>query len=178
MVLGTGNVLFGDEGLGVHLASLLRRNYRFNSVHQVEVVDGGTLGPHLIPLLAEQDRVLLLDTIKAEESEPGEVFCFDYEKVPARVNWQGSAHEVEMRQTLAMMKMAGDLPRITVLAAVPEIISETSFKLTPPLLRAAALMESKALALLTEWEVAAERIDTVSVEQIARNCCRGYTVVA
>lgn len=177
-MLGTGNVLFGDEGLGVHLASLLRANYRLSSPHQVAVVDGGTLGPQLIPLLAEQNLVLLLDTIKATDSTPGEVFCFDYTQVPARINWQGSAHEVEMRQTLAMMKMAGDLPRITVLAAVPETISETTFNLTQPLLRAAALMEKKALSVLEQWEVTAERIAAVPVEQIALNCCRGYSGAA
>lgn len=172
-MLGAGNVLFGDEGLGVHLASLLGHNYRFSSRHQLAVVDGGTLGPHLIPLLAEQNRVLLLDTIRATGGQPGEVFCFDYQQVPTRINWQGSAHEVEMRQTLAMMRMAGDLPQITVLAAVPELISETSFKLTRPLVEAAALMEERALEILAEWEVAAEQVAALTVEEIADNCCRG-----
>ena len=165
--MGAGNVLFGDEGLGVHLAALLRANYRFAGPHRVAIIDGGTLGPQLIPLLAERDRVLLLDTLMAAQSLPGEVFCFDYNKVPAAVNWQGSAHEVEMRQTLAMMRMAGDLPEIMVLAAVPKVISETSFTLSPPLVAAAALMEKQALQILEQWGVTAERRDNIPIAQIA-----------
>lgn len=183
LVLGIGNVLFGDEGLGVHLASLLRHNYRFangpGAAHPAtlgpahfSIVDGGTLGPHLIPLLAEQSQVLLLDTITSTGSKPGEVFCFDYLEMPAPVKAQGSAHEVEMRQTLAMMRMAGDLPRIMVLAAVPAIISAASFELSPPIQAAAGLMEDKALKILAGWGFQGERVAALTISDIAANCCR------
>ena len=182
-MLGIGNVLFGDEGLGVHLASLLRHNYRFANgpgaadpaapgPAHLAIVDGGTLGPHLIPLLAEQSQVLLLDTITSTGSKPGEVFCFDYLEMPASAKAQGSAHEVEMRQTLAMMRMAGDLPRIMVLAAVPAIISTASFELTLPIRAAAGLMEDKALEILAGWGFQGERVASLTISDIAANCCR------
>ena len=178
LVLGVGNVLFGDEGLGVHLASLLLQNYHFTPDDQAEhtatldIVDGGTLGPHLIPLLADYRRVLLLDTITASGAAPGEVFCFDYQQVPAPVTGRGSAHEVEMHQTLAMMRMAGDLPQITVLAVVPTIISETTFKLSPPIENAAVLMEEKALEILAGWGFQGTKVASTPVAEIARLCCR------
>ncbi len=225
LVLGVGNVLFGDEGLGVHLASLLQQNYHFTIDDQTEhnatvsdhraphlaairpahvlmhaspprspqpaapcdrlpfrprdhlhatldIVDGGTLGPHLIPLLADYRRVLLLDTITASGAAPGEVFCFDYQQVPAPVTGRGSAHEVEMHQTLAMMRMAGDLPQITVLAVVPTIISETTFKLSPPIENAAVLMEEKALEILAGWGFRGTQVASTPVAEIARLCCR------
>ncbi|MDF1615561.1 HyaD/HybD family hydrogenase maturation endopeptidase [Desulfurivibrio dismutans] len=178
LVLGVGNVLFGDEGLGVHLASLLQANYRFSTDSNpaalpLAIVDGGTLGPHLIPLLADYRRVLLLDSITANGVAPGEVFCFDYRQVPAPLSGRGSAHEVEMHQTLAMMRLAGDIPQITVLAAVPEIISETTFQLSPEAQRAAVLMEQKALDILAQWGYQATRVAAAPIAEIAHHCCRG-----
>lgn len=178
LVLGVGNVLFGDEGLGVHLAALLRTNYRFIPLDQGEatglrMVDGGTLGPHLIPLLADYRRVLLLDTISVDDAAPGEVFCFDYRQLPAPAKGRGSAHEVEMHQTLAMMRMTGDLPDITVLAAVPTIISQTTFQLSPEVIQAALRMEEKALEIIAAWGFKATRTGTEAIDEIAARCCQG-----
>lgn len=180
LVLGVGNVLFGDEGLGVHLAALLRTNYHFTvSGHDqsentgLRIIDGGTLGPHLIPLLAEHRRVLLLDTISADNAAPGEVFCFDYQQLPAPLKGRGSAHEVEMHQTLAMMRLAGDLPRITVLAVVPTIINQTTFQLSPEVVRAAGQMEEKALEIIAAWGFTATRTGADSISEIAGRCCQG-----
>lgn len=176
LVLGVGNVLFGDEGLGVHLASLLRHNHRFTpepGSAVFEIGDGGTLGPHLIPLLSRFRRVLLLDCISAAGAAPGDVFCFDYEKIPANISRQGSAHEVEMHQTLAMMRMAGDIPQITVLAAVPAVISETTFELSPAAVAAATVMELKALEILAGWGIDHRRAAAATIGEIAAACCQG-----
>lgn len=42
LVLGIGNILFGDEGIGVHLSNFLKLNYRFSGENEVDFVDGGT----------------------------------------------------------------------------------------------------------------------------------------
>ncbi|WP_049824361.1 hydrogenase maturation protease [Desulfurivibrio alkaliphilus] len=173
-----GNVLFGDEGLGVHLASLLKSNYHLIAAEPgaglpPAIVDGGTLGPHLIPLLTNHRQVLLLDSITADNAAPGEVFCFDYQQLPAPLKGRGSAHEVEMQQTLAMMRLAGDLPHITVLAAVPKIISKTTFELSPEAQQAAVTMEQKALEIVDRWGFTATRRAHASIAEIARHCCRG-----
>lgn len=188
LVLGVGNILFGDEGLGVHLASLLHRNYCFFPVsghsgehglcssftsEEFNIVDGGTLGPHLIPLMADYRRILLLDCLTANGAKPGDIFSFDYNKIPANIGRQGSAHEVEMHQTLSMMRMAGDIPEITVVAAVPEIISETSFTLSPTVLNAAPVMTQKALEILAHWGVGHQQVDTLPLSEIAAGCCGG-----
>ena len=97
LVLGIGNVMFSDEGVGVHLCRLLEQKYAFSSeLHTLSFIDGGTLAQRLIPVIAEHDYVILLDCVDAKDGQIGDVYFFDFEKVPPMISWQGSAHEIEM----------------------------------------------------------------------------------
>jgi hydrogenase maturation protease len=62
LVLGLGNVLLGDEGLGVWVAESLRRRFEFPS--SVTILDGGTLGLDLLPRLDGVDRLIVIDAVK------------------------------------------------------------------------------------------------------------------
>jgi len=51
LILGIGNILFGDEGIGPHLANFIEEKYTFKSTeHIINIVDGGTLAQRLIPI--------------------------------------------------------------------------------------------------------------------------------
>ena len=142
LVLGIGNILFGDEGIGVHLVNYIDEKYEFKN-HQVDLVDGGTLAQRLIPIITDgYDKVFVFDCVDIEEAEIGEVYFFDFTDVPECVSWQGSAHEVEMLQTLQMIEMMGDLPETKIIGVVPYVIGEdTTFAITEPVQKAAKLME-------------------------------------
>jgi len=141
LILGIGNILFGDEGIGVHLANYIDEKYEFSG-HQVDVVDGGTLAQRLIPIITEYDKVFIFDCVDVDEAEIGDVYFFDFREVPECVSWQGSAHEVEMLQTLQMIEMMGDLPETKIIGVVPYVIGEdTTFHITEPVQKAAKLME-------------------------------------
>ena len=141
LVLGIGNILFGDEGIGVHLANYIDEKYSFAN-HQVDIVDGGTLAQRLIPIITEYDKVFIFDCVDVDEAEIGDVYFFDFTDVPECVSWQGSAHEVEMLQTLQMIEMLGDLPETKIIGVVPYVIGEdTTFHITEPVQKAAKLME-------------------------------------
>jgi len=143
LVLGIGNVLFGDEGVGAHLAHLFQKKYEFNSdKHTVDVIDGGTLAQRLIPIITEYDQVFLIDCVNVDDAKIGEVYCFDFDKVPDFITWEGSAHEIEMLQTLQMIEMMGDLPPVKIIGVVPYVIGENStFNMTNEVLEASKLME-------------------------------------
>ena len=68
--------------------------------------------------MAEFDEILLVDCIDADGAKGGEVYFFDYDAMPKQISWSGSAHEVEMLQTLQMMDLCGDLPHVKILAVV------------------------------------------------------------
>ncbi len=129
LVLGIGNVMFSDEGVGVHLCHLLEEKYFFKCKnHSVDFVDGGTLAQRLIPIIVEYDYVIILDCVDANDGEIGDVYFFDFENVPNSISWQGSAHEVEMLQTLTMIDLLGDRPTIKIIGIVPEVVEDENLK--------------------------------------------------
>ncbi len=150
LVLGIGNILFGDEGIGVHLTNYLNEKYNFKGEHQVDFVDGGTLAQRLIPIIVEYDKVFVFDTVDVDNGKIGDVYFFNFLKVPECVSWHGSAHEVEMLETLEMIYIMGDLPDTNIIGVVPYVIGEnTTFTITEPIKKAAKLMEK---ILMTELE--------------------------
>ena len=138
-----------------------------NSSDQIRFIDGGTLASFLMPTMAEFDEILLVDCIDADGVKGGEVYFFDYDAMPKQISWSGSAHEVEMLQTLQMMDLCGDLPHVKILAVVPRRIEEASFKLSSVILESSKTMEKTALQYLSDLGFAHEKIADLSVQDIA-----------
>lgn len=177
LILGIGNILFGDEGVGVHLAHLLTKNYHFKSnEHTIKIVDGGTLAQFLIPLITAHDKVLILDCVHVgADSKIGEVYAFDFKDVPLSITWQGSAHEVEMLQTLKMTEINGDLPDVRIIGIIPEVIdTDTTFELSDSIIKGAKLMESLALEYLKQFNIDIEQIADYPLQQLAHETFRGF----
>lgn len=138
-----------------------------SSTDQIRFIDGGTLASFLMPTMAEFDEILLVDCIDADGAEGGEVYFFDYDAMPKQISWSGSAHEVEMLQTLQMMDLCGDLPHVKILAVVPRRIEEASFKLSSVILESSKIMEKTALKHLSDLGFAHEKIADLSAQDIA-----------
>ena len=138
-----------------------------SSADQIRFIDGGTLASFLMPTIAEFDEILLVDCIDADGAKGGEVYFFDYDAMPKQISWSGSAHEVEMLQTLQMMDLCGDLPHVKILAVVPQRIEEASFKLSSVILESSKTMEKTALKYLSDLGFAHEKIADLSAQDIA-----------
>lgn len=175
-MLGIGNILFGDEGIGVHLCNYLKVNYEFHSdKHTITFVDGGTLANMLIPIIVDYDNVLLLDCVNVDNANIGDVYSFSFDKIPKCVTWSGSAHEVEMLQTLHLTKMMGDLPQVHVIGIIPEIIGEdTAFSLSKSLLQGALVMEKTALSYLKDLGFTITKTKNIPLQEIANNSYKGF----
>ncbi len=155
LILGIGNILFGDEGIGPHLANLIEEKYHFNSTkHKVEIVDGGTLAQRLIPIITNYDRVLIIDCVNVDNGDIGDVYSFDFDKVPDYITWNGSAHEVEMLQTLQMIEMMGDLPPTKIVGVIPYVIGENStFNMTEEVINASKTMEKVIIDYIKSFDI-------------------------
>jgi hydrogenase maturation protease len=174
LVLGIGNVMFSDEGVGVHLCRLVEQKYAFkSSEHTVDFVDGGTLAERLTPILAQYDYAIIFDCVSANGGEVGDVYFFDFEDVPNSITWQGSAHEVEMLQTLTMMDLVGDRPKTKVIGIIPEVVNITTFELTPPVREGSRLMEKTFLNHMRElgFEIELKEPD-LSIQSVANLACQ------
>ena len=212
LVLGIGNVMFGDEGVGVHFVKMMERNYKFSPKNgakfdsalnlddkfdasnlegvnsnlsgylarlddskfsarranlELKFIDGGTLAMALTPLIASSDVLIVADCISAEGGETGDVYFFGYEQMPPAVSWNGSAHEVEMLETLRLMELAGDLPQTKILGIVPKRIEPMSFEISAQAQEGVNLMEKTLLNELSRLGFSYEKIANFSVSGIA-----------
>ncbi|MBY0540436.1 MAG: HyaD/HybD family hydrogenase maturation endopeptidase [Arcobacteraceae bacterium] len=171
LILGIGNILFQDEGMGVHFIHYLDEKYEFISdKNSISIVDGGTLAQRLIPEIVKYDEVIIVDCIDADNSKAGDVYFFDYKDTPSYVNWQGSAHEVEMLQTLNMIDMNKDLPTTNVLGIIPKRVSDdTTFELSNEIINAVITMESAILKYLDKLNISVKiRNMNTTIENISQ----------
>jgi hydrogenase maturation protease len=130
LILGLGNVLCGDDGLGVAAVRRLRERYEFPG--DVVVLDGGTLGLSLLPYLEDAERVLLVDAIRDDRPAGSFVRLSGDEVGPAVAN-RLSVHQVGVADLLDAARWTGHLPdELVLLGLVPESL-ELSIDLSPPL---------------------------------------------
>lgn len=170
LVLGIGNIMFADEGIGVHVCNFLKKNYEFtHPIHSIEFIDGGTLALQLSYIIASYDRVILIDCIDADNANIGDVFFFPYEAMPKNLNWSGSAHEVEMLQTLQYMELMGDLPQTQILACIPKRIKPMSFQLSSEILKSSEIMEKTLLDFLKKEGFEYKKVKNYSLQELASN---------
>ena len=172
LLLGIGNLLFGDEGIGVHFINYIGQKYHFEGEPHIDLIDGGTLAQRLIPIIVEYDHVIVIDTINAPGVQAGEVYFFDFDVIPDAVDWQGSAHEVEMLQTLNMMDLAGDRPPTMIMGIVPTVIEATEFSLSEGVAAAVPLMEKTLLNHLKTLGIDAVKKSEVDIQTILPNSFR------
>lgn len=171
LILGIGNILFQDEGIGAHFVHYLDEKYEFISKDcSVSIIDGGTLAQRLIPEIIKYDEVIVVDCIDADNSTVGDVYFFDYRNTPSYINWQGSAHEIEMLQTLNMIDMNKDLPTTNVLGVIPKrVADDTTFDLSDEIINAVNTMEKVILNYLEKLNIEAKIVDKkVKIEEIAQ----------
>ncbi len=174
LTLGIGNVMFSDEGVGVHLCKMLEKKYRYSSKkHTLEFIDGGTLAQRLIPIIARYDYLIVFDCVDANDAEIGDVYFFDFENIPDSISFQGSAHEVEMLQTLTMMDMLGDRPPTKIIGIIPEVVNETTLELTQPVLKGAKVMEKIFLKHIEQLGFDFELVDDEDLQSVAYKACVG-----
>jgi len=171
LIIGIGNILFQDEGIGAHFIHYMDDKYSFSSSDdkEVSIVDGGTLAQRLIPEIVKYDQVVVIDCIDATNAKAGEVYFFDFDNAPSNINWQGSAHEVEMLQTLKMIQMNGDLPQTNVLGIIPKrVADDTTFELSEEIIEAVTTMECTLVEhLKTLGITATSKGDSLTIQEMA-----------
>jgi hydrogenase maturation protease len=150
LVLGLGNTLLGDEGIGVHAVRYLRGE---DLPAQVELLDGGTLSFALAGVLAGAGRLIVIDAAQMHAA-PGCVREFVGQEMDrflaARTGC--SVHEVSLYDLLVAGHLVGDLPERRALVAVQPAYIGWSDLLTPAVERALPEVALRVRALLDAWK--------------------------
>ena len=116
LILGIGNSLLSDEGLGIHMLDYLRRHYP--ELSDVTYLDGGTLSFTLAPWIEEADRLVVIDAAELKAT-PGTIEVFEGEEMDRFAGkTKRSVHEVSLGDLLAIAHLTGSLPDKRALVAV------------------------------------------------------------
>lgn len=134
LVLGVGNLLVGDEGVGVHAVRALETGIWPAHVH---LVDGGTGGFHLLELLRSHSRIILIDATR-DGAPPGTVSQFRA-RVAADFPPALGAHDIGLRDLISAATLLGPLPEIEVITISVAELKPMTLELSAPV--AAALPE-------------------------------------
>ena len=112
-VVGAGNLLLKDEGIGVHVAHALQE---LNLPHGVEIIDGGT-SPDFPYDLKEVDKLIIIDAVKTG-GQPGTIYRFHPHDMDIESEGLISLHELGLEQSLRMMRLMGNEPKETVIIGI------------------------------------------------------------
>ncbi|OHV32570.1 hydrogenase maturation protease [Parafrankia colletiae] len=149
LVLGIGNELLGDDGVGVVAA----RRLATPPLPGVDVLDGGTLGLMLMPYLAGRRAVLILDAVATAHGRPGDLVVIPDGDVRRGHGVRATAHDIGLVDALAATELAGCAPRhVALVGVVPESITDR-WGLSALLASRVDAMVDAARAVLTDWEV-------------------------
>ncbi|HIE50368.1 MAG TPA: hydrogenase maturation protease [Armatimonadetes bacterium] len=119
VVLGVGNLLLRDEGIGVHLARALQAEPLPKGV---EVIDGGTAAWEALDFVRATDWLIILDAVRGGGA-PGTVYRFRPEDVLLREPPMFSLHQLDLWQALQMAELLGRRPReVRILGIEPKEI--------------------------------------------------------
>jgi hydrogenase maturation protease len=117
-LIGLGNILMGDEGVGVHAVEALRRRYEFSS--DLDLIDGGTLGLDLLPLLEGAEKIFFLDALHLQ-SDPGTIAVLEDAEIPSFLGRALSFHQVGLGDLLFASKLIGMKPfKVLLIGIQPE----------------------------------------------------------
>ena len=128
LVLGIGNLIMSDDGIGVRVVQLLAERYRFPA--GVTVLDGGTLGLDLLPKLEGITRLLVVDAVDVGKP-PGTLVRLSGDEVPVVLETKVSPHQMGLKDLLAVAMLQGFAPCEMVLWGVQPALIEPGLELSP-----------------------------------------------
>ena len=129
LVLGIGNILLSDEGVGVHVINRFQETLVIPD--EVQVIDGGTMGLDLSPYFEGKTDVVVVDAICADGQKSGTIRRFSGSEVMTMLGERISPHQIGLSDLLACTAVDTQLPEnIVLLGIVPESL-DTSLDLSP-----------------------------------------------
>lgn len=104
LVLGVGNILYTDEGLGVRCVERLQERYDFSD--NVTLMDGGTQGMRLMDPIMQSDFLIVVDAVLGDKG-PGSIYRLKGEDLRKSIAFTDSMHQIDLLDTLAFCEVAG-----------------------------------------------------------------------
>ncbi len=163
VVLGIGNILLQDEGIGVRVVEALQEQYHFGDA--VDLIDGGTKGFELLPFL-EVDHILVVDAVEADAA-PGTLVKLHNDEVPRFLGQKVSPHQIGLADILSIATLRGMDPADMVLIGVQPAALDVGIELSPTIAALLPSLMEQVIAQLQQWGYPAEQLDSTSAPLVA-----------
>ncbi|GAB2460919.1 HyaD/HybD family hydrogenase maturation endopeptidase [Xylanimonas ulmi] len=145
-VLGIGNPIMADDGVGLALIAYLSRSV---TDPRVQIIDGGTGGMELVPVVQDSERLLVLDAVAGPE--PGTVVLLTGDQVPRLLASKLSPHQVGLLDVLSVARLLGREPReVVIVGIVPEVV-DLRFSLSDVVTEALDEAAAMAYEVVEHW---------------------------
>ena len=155
LVLGLGNILLGDEGVGVRVVERLLEQYDFPE--GVQVMDGGTLGLDLLPYVEDASRLLVVDAVQARKP-PGTLVRMAGDEIPVFLDASKvSPHQEGLQDLLAVAMLKGYLPGEVVFWGVQVESLGVGLDMSEAVADQVEALAGKVLSELARWGVSVQR---------------------
>jgi hydrogenase maturation protease len=148
VVMGLGNILLGDEGLGIHAVRALEKRFRRP---QIVYYDGGTRGLSLLPFMEEASHLMILDAVRTQK-EPGTLVEIGDEDLSASIPLKFCAHDIALQDLLTLLRLRNEanLKSIVLLGLVPRVFT-FSTELSPEIQESLPELIRRAEKTLEGW---------------------------
>lgn len=134
-VLGIGNILLTDDGVGVHTVNAMQRMIEFNNT---AVIDGGTAIFDLVDVFIKHKKVIIVDSIRGGHA-PGTLYRLTPGDLGALIRENSSLHEVQVIDIVGLVKHMGYEPEVVILGVEPQDIGY-SLELSPGIKKVVPLL--------------------------------------
>ncbi len=154
-LLGLGNILLRDEGVGVHIVQSVEKNYTF--FPPISIIDGGTSGTDLLPVFEENRKILIVDAVNFEK-EPGYIQLLLNDDIFQQLTTKLTMHHIGLADVLSTSKLLEYThEEICLVGIQPEII-DTGLELSELLNSQLAKFEHVVIDKLKTWDLTIEKI--------------------
>lgn len=171
IIIGVGNMLFKDEGIGIYASEYIKQNYEFSD--NLEIIDGGTLGFKLMAYFQEYKNVIILDTVSIND-EAGSIFRFPSDVLLGLGKYRKTAHEVEIVEMLEIVSVLDSHANVTIIGIVPQDIQSVEIGLTKQMEEKFPLFINTALKEIEDLGFNLTKKDDLSVENIVKSLIGSY----
>lgn len=172
IVIGVGNMLFKDEGIGIYASEYIKQNYDFDD-KDLEIIDGGTLGFKLMSYFQDYENVIILDTVSINDVS-GSIYRLPSDVLLGLGSYRKTAHEVEIVEMLEIVSVLETHANVIILGIIPEDIVSVEIGLTKK-------MEDKfdeyILNIIKEIEslgIKATKENNLSIKDIVKSLIGSY----
>ena len=150
LILGIGNILLKDDGVGVHIIKQLHHDNVFISDENIELVDGGTAGFDLLPVIQNRDYIILIDAIELQQP-PGSIFHFPLTELQSKLPVD-SAHDVNITELFRQLELYGETPVVELIGIVPEDVTTFAMELSESVAVAIPKVVEMINGLVEKWK--------------------------